>query len=72
MRAPPGSNLTYARGTALAVERIAARSLRLEVRLGLTLIYVEDFPAMFAFYRDVLGLETTDEDPGAGHDIGID
>jgi predicted enzyme related to lactoylglutathione lyase len=50
----------------------AARSLRLEVRLGLTLIYVEDFPAMYAFYRDVLGLVTTDEDPGAGHEIGVD
>jgi predicted enzyme related to lactoylglutathione lyase len=42
------------------------------MRLGLTLIYVEDFPAMFAFYRDVLELETTGEDPGAGHDIGVD
>jgi predicted enzyme related to lactoylglutathione lyase len=35
-------------------------------------MYVEDFPAMYAFYRDVLGLATTDEDPGAGHDIGVD
>jgi predicted enzyme related to lactoylglutathione lyase len=42
------------------------------MRLGLTLIYAEDFAAMVAFYRDVLGLGTTDEDPGAGHDIGVD
>jgi catechol 2,3-dioxygenase-like lactoylglutathione lyase family enzyme len=32
------------------------------MRLGLTLIYVEDFPTMFAFYRDVLGLATTGVD----------
>ncbi len=42
------------------------------MRLGLTLIYVEDFATMFAFYRDVLGLQTTDEDPGPGHAIGVD
>jgi predicted enzyme related to lactoylglutathione lyase len=42
------------------------------VRLGLLLLYVEDFPTMFAFYRDVLGLEVTDVDPGPGHRPGVD
>jgi predicted enzyme related to lactoylglutathione lyase len=42
------------------------------VRLGLTLIYAEDFPVMLAFYRDVLGLELTDTDPGEGHRVGVD
>jgi catechol 2,3-dioxygenase-like lactoylglutathione lyase family enzyme len=26
------------------------------MRLGLTLLYVEDFPRLLAFYRDTLGL----------------
>jgi predicted enzyme related to lactoylglutathione lyase len=51
-------------GRALPFER--------HVRLGLTLVYAEDFATMFAFYRDVLGLETTDVDPGEGHRIGVD
>jgi catechol 2,3-dioxygenase-like lactoylglutathione lyase family enzyme len=42
------------------------------VRLGLTLIYVEDFAAMLSFYRDVLDLAVTDADPGPGHEIGVD
>jgi catechol 2,3-dioxygenase-like lactoylglutathione lyase family enzyme len=42
------------------------------MRLGLTLIYVEDFPAMLAFYRDVLGLATTGVDPGDGYEVGVD
>jgi predicted enzyme related to lactoylglutathione lyase len=42
------------------------------VRLGLLLIYAEDFPTMLAFYRDVLGLDVTDVDPGPGHRPGID
>jgi predicted enzyme related to lactoylglutathione lyase len=42
------------------------------MRLGLTLIYVEDFEAMFAFYRDVLGLAATSADPGAGYEVGVD
>jgi predicted enzyme related to lactoylglutathione lyase len=42
------------------------------VRLGLTLIYAENFPAMLAFYRDVLGLEIADVDPGEGHRVGVD
>ena len=27
---------------------------------------------MFAFYRDVSGLPTTDVDPGPGHEIRVD
>jgi catechol 2,3-dioxygenase-like lactoylglutathione lyase family enzyme len=42
------------------------------MRLGLTLIYVEDFPGMLAFYRDVLGLATTGVDPGDGYEVGVD
>jgi catechol 2,3-dioxygenase-like lactoylglutathione lyase family enzyme len=49
-----------------------AQSVRLGVELGLTLLYVEDFPRMLAFYRDVLGLPLGGEDPGAGHDVGRD
>ena len=41
------------------------------MRLGLPLLYVEDFPTMLAFYRDVLGLEPTDVDPGPGHTPGV-
>jgi catechol 2,3-dioxygenase-like lactoylglutathione lyase family enzyme len=42
------------------------------VRLGLTLIYAEDFATMYRFYRDILGLEQTDADPVEGHGIGVD
>jgi catechol 2,3-dioxygenase-like lactoylglutathione lyase family enzyme len=42
------------------------------VRLGLLLLYVEDFPMMIGFYRDVIGLELTDEDPGPEHRQGVD
>ena len=42
------------------------------MRLGLTLLYVEDFPRMLAFYRDVLALPFGGDDPGPGHDIGVD
>jgi len=42
------------------------------MRLGLTLLYVEDFPRMLSFYRDTLGLPLGDDDPGAGHEIGVD
>lgn len=42
------------------------------MKLGLLLLYVEDFPTMLAFYRDVLGLEVTDVDPGPGHQPGVD
>ena len=42
------------------------------MRLGLTLIYVEDFATMYSFYRDVLGLETTNADPGDGYSVGED
>jgi predicted enzyme related to lactoylglutathione lyase len=42
------------------------------MRLGLTLIYVEDFPTMLAFYRDVLGLQMTSAKPGAGYAVGVD
>ncbi len=41
------------------------------MKLGLLLLHVEDFPTMLAFYRDVLGLEPTDVDPGAGHTPGV-
>jgi catechol 2,3-dioxygenase-like lactoylglutathione lyase family enzyme len=39
---------------------------------GLLLLYVEDFPAMLGFYRDTLGLEVNDVDPGPGHVVGGD
>lgn len=42
------------------------------MRLGLTLLYVEDFPRMLAFYRDTLGLTLGADDPGPGHEIGVD
>ena len=42
------------------------------MKLGLLLLYVEDFPTMLGFYRDVLGLEVTDVDPGPGHTPGVD
>jgi predicted enzyme related to lactoylglutathione lyase len=42
------------------------------MRLGLTLIYVEDFPTMLSFYRDVLGLQMTGARPGAGYAVGVD
>jgi predicted enzyme related to lactoylglutathione lyase len=42
------------------------------MRLGLTLIYVEDFSTMLSFYRDVLGLQLTGARPGAGYLVGVD
>jgi catechol 2,3-dioxygenase-like lactoylglutathione lyase family enzyme len=42
------------------------------VKLGLVLLFVEDFETMLGFYRDVLGFEVTDEDPGPGHRPGVD
>ncbi|MFL5951827.1 MAG: VOC family protein [Gaiellaceae bacterium] len=42
------------------------------MRLGLTLIYVEEFPTMLSFYRDVLGLQLTSAKPGAGYAVGVD
>ena len=41
------------------------------MKLGLLLLYVEDFPKMLAFYCDVLGLDPTDDDPGPGHTPGV-
>jgi catechol 2,3-dioxygenase-like lactoylglutathione lyase family enzyme len=43
------------------------------VRLDIVLISTSDFPAMQAFYRDVLGLSSIDEDPDpALHEPGVD
>jgi catechol 2,3-dioxygenase-like lactoylglutathione lyase family enzyme len=43
------------------------------VRLDIVLISTADFPAMLAFYRDVLGLTPIDEDPDPElHEPGVD
>ena len=43
------------------------------MRLDIVLISTADFPAMLAFYRDVLGLLPIDEDPDpALHEPGVD
>ena len=47
-------------------------SLGTVMRLGLVLLYVEDFPRVLAFYRDTLGFRVTFDDPGTGHKPGID
>jgi catechol 2,3-dioxygenase-like lactoylglutathione lyase family enzyme len=40
------------------------------VKLGVPLLFVEDFETMLAFYGDVLGLEVTDEDPAPSGRMG--
>ena len=43
------------------------------MRLDIVLISTADFPAMLAFYRDVLGLTPIDEDPDPElHEPGVD
>ncbi len=43
------------------------------MRLDIVLISTADFPAMLAFYRDVLGLSSIDEDPDPElHEPGVD
>ncbi len=43
------------------------------MRLDIVLISTADFPAMLAFYRDVLGLSPIDEDPDPElHEPGVD
>ena len=42
------------------------------MNLGAVLLYADDFKAMLAFYRDVLGLEVIDINPGPEYDEGVD
>ncbi len=42
------------------------------MNLGAVLLYADDFEAMLAFYRDVLGLEVIEINPGPEYDEGVD
>lgn len=42
------------------------------MNLGVVVLYAEDFEAMLAFYRDDLGLEVIEIQPGHGYDEGVD
>ena len=42
------------------------------MNLGAVLVYADDFGAMLAFYRDVLGLEVVKINPGPEYDEGVD
>ncbi len=42
------------------------------MKLGVALIYAEDFEAMVSFYRDALGLEMIRIDPGDEYEEGVD
>ena len=42
------------------------------MKLGVVLIYAEDFEAIVSFYRDDLGLETVEIDPGDEYEEGVD
>ena len=42
------------------------------MKLGVVLIYAEDFEAMVSFYRDDLGLEAVEIDPGDEYEEGVD
>jgi len=42
------------------------------VNLGAVLLYADDFEAMLAFYRDVLGLRVVEINPGPEYDEGVD
>lgn len=42
------------------------------MNLGAVLLYADDFEAMLAFYRDVLGLRVLEINPGPEYDEGVD
>lgn len=42
------------------------------MNLGAVLLYADDFEAMLAFYRDVLGLKVVEINPGPHYDEGVD
>lgn len=42
------------------------------MKLGAVLLYADDFEAMLAFYRDVLGLKVIEIHPGSEYDEGVD
>ena len=42
------------------------------MNVGAVLVYVDDFEAAVAFYRDVVGLKAADIDPGAGYKPMVD
>ena len=42
------------------------------MNLGAVLLYADDFEAMLAFYRDVLGLEVVEINAGPEYDEGVD
>ena len=42
------------------------------MNLGAVLLYADDFEAMLAFYRDVLGLKVLEINPGPEYDEGVD
>lgn len=42
------------------------------MNLGAVLLYADDFEAMLAFYRDVLGLKVVEINPGPEYDEGAD
>ncbi|MCE2530252.1 MAG: VOC family protein [Acidimicrobiia bacterium] len=42
------------------------------MNLGAVLLYADDFEAMMAFYRDVLGLKVVEINPGPEYDEGVD
>ncbi len=42
------------------------------MKIGAVLLYADDFDGAVAFYRDAIGLEVADVDPGAGYEAGVD
>jgi catechol 2,3-dioxygenase-like lactoylglutathione lyase family enzyme len=41
-------------------------------RFGIIAMWVQDFPRMFAFYCDTLGLPSSEANAGAGQQAGVD
>ena len=41
-------------------------------RFGVVAMWVQDFPRMFSFYRDTLGLPPSNANPGEGLQAGVD
>lgn len=42
------------------------------MKLGVVVLYAEDFEGMLSFYRDDLGLEVIEIQPGDGYQEGVD
>jgi catechol 2,3-dioxygenase-like lactoylglutathione lyase family enzyme len=44
----------------------------MKARIGVILVKARDFPAMVAYYRDILELPVSAADPGEGYEVGGD